>query len=126
MKEKEKRKKKEWTSRDDVIYCDVTIRRENEDVWCERRAKKLYVCSPKNNAVKDKRTRIATNCSENTDLSIRVFAIIRDIDTMLRDHYFNRTETIFTHIEKLYQIIIKYQSIILKFAICPPFFINSM
>lgn len=104
MKEKEKEKKKEkkeWTSRDDAIYCDVTtlFEEKTKTIWCERRAKKLYVLL-KINAIKDKRTRIATNCSENTDLSIRVFAMIRDIDTMLRNHYFNCTETIILLISK--------------------------
>lgn len=50
MKEKEKEKKKEkkeWTSRDDAIYCDVTIRRENEDDLMRAKSKKV-VCSPKN------------------------------------------------------------------------------
>lgn len=57
----------------------VTIRRRLISV----RAKKLYVYPSKNNAIRNKRTRNATNwtCSEN--LSSRVFAIICDIEILM-------------------------------------------
>lgn len=72
-------KRKKWEKRKRKKKGMVTIRRRLISV----RAKKLYVYPSKNNAIRNKRTRNATNwtCSEN--LSSRVFAIICDIEILM-------------------------------------------
>lgn len=127
---KRKEKKKEhpgtmWST----VTRNITIRRENEDVWffCERREKSCMF-------ILLKITRLGISETRQIEHVVKIWIYrssfrnnLRYWYAMLRSLYFNCTETIFIYIEKLLDeiIIIKNQHIIiLKFAIS--LFINSM